>query len=119
MAGTNNAAFDLDNDNVVGAEDQRVWVEDLKNTYFGDANLDGRFDSGDLVAIFKASLYENDVEGDATWSTGDWNGDGEFDSTDILLAFKHARYEAPAAAVAAATAADQVFDQANDRRREA
>ena len=43
---------------------------------FGDANLDGAFDSGDLVQIFATGEYEDDQSGNSTWADGDWNCDG-------------------------------------------
>lgn len=42
-------------------------MEDLKNTYFGDATLDGEFNSGDFVAAFTAGQYEDALPGDSTW----------------------------------------------------
>ena len=51
--GTDKIAFDLNEDGLVNAEDRRVWIEDLKNTYFGDSNLDGEFSSADLVTSAK------------------------------------------------------------------
>jgi len=59
----------------------------------GDANGDGFFNSRDLVDIFTASQYENDVSFDSTWTTGDWTGDGEFDSSDLVSAFLVGGYE--------------------------
>jgi hypothetical protein len=70
-----------------------MWVTDLKSTYFGDANLDGEFDSGDLVEVFRAGHYEDGVERNSGWSTGDWNGDQEFDSGDFVKAFTGGGYE--------------------------
>ena len=49
LAGTNDSKFDLNGDNVVDEADRSVWIQDLRRTYRGDANLDGMFDSGDLV----------------------------------------------------------------------
>ena len=31
-----------------------IWVNDLKNTWIGDANLDLEFNSGDMVQVFVA-----------------------------------------------------------------
>ncbi len=61
-------------------------------TWIGDSNLDGEFNSTDFVAVFKAGLYESD-SGGATWMTGDWDGDGRFDSSDFVLAFSDGGYE--------------------------
>ncbi|MCA9212179.1 MAG: hypothetical protein KDB27_03865 [Planctomycetales bacterium] len=100
IAGNNTASFDLDNNAAVNAEDRRVWIEDLRNTYFGDANLDGEFNSSDFVAVFGAAKYETGEA--ATWGEGDWNGDAQFNSSDFVSAFSGGGYEKgprPAAAV--------------------
>ena len=70
-------------------------------TWYGDANLDGEFDSGDMVQVFTAGRYETnpilDTSGrllnPASWSEGDWNGDGVFDSSDMVTAFVDGGYE--------------------------
>ncbi len=58
----------------------------------GDANLDGRFDSADLVVVFQANQYEKpasaDAPNDAGWSAGDWNRDGFFNSADLVFAMQ-------------------------------
>ena len=96
------AKFDLDNNAAVNDEDRRIWVEDLKNTYFGDATLDGEFNSGDFVAAFTAGQYEDALPGNSTWATGDWDGDGDFASGDFVKAFQAGGYEAgPRPSVAA------------------
>ncbi|MCA9214753.1 MAG: hypothetical protein KDB27_16895 [Planctomycetales bacterium] len=59
----------------------------------GDADLNGKFDSSDLVKIFQTSEYEDSIVGNSSWSTGDWNGDGEFDSSDLVMAFQDGNYE--------------------------
>jgi hypothetical protein len=100
--GANPAAFDLNNDGLVDAADRTLWVEELKNTYFGDANLDGTFDSGDFVVVFTFGQYEDGIAGNSTWGTGDWNGDSDFDSGDFVTAFQAGGYEiGPRAAVSA------------------
>lgn len=90
-----NAVFDLDKNGRVDQEDRRIWVEDkdYKYTYFGDANLDGQFNSGDLVVVFRPGQYEDAVEGNSGWASGDWNGDFEFTSSDLVLAFQRGGYE--------------------------
>ncbi|MFC1757899.1 dockerin type I domain-containing protein, partial [Planctomycetota bacterium] len=88
---TDNASFDVNNDQVVNGEDRSVWVKDLKNTWFGDANFDGEFNSGDFVTVFTAGLYESEEAAD--WSQGDWNGDGKFNSSDFVSAFSDGGYE--------------------------
>ena len=95
--------YDLNGDDVVDVEDRKIWVNDLKNTYVGDANLDLEFNSGDMVQVFSKGKYETQQE--ATWGEGDFNGDQVFDSGDMVAAFVGGGYElgpkGPAAAVSA------------------
>lgn len=84
----NEQPFDLTQDGVVNDEDLRFFVRQRLATNFGDADVDGKFGTSDLVAVFQAGLYEDNVEGNATWSTGDWNCDGEFDTSDLVAAFQ-------------------------------
>lgn len=86
--------LDFNEDNVTDVEDYRFWVKDIKNTYFGDANLDGQFDSTDLVQVFQSGQYEDAFENNSGWSRGDWNADGEFTSSDLVVAFQDGGYEA-------------------------
>jgi uncharacterized protein YjbI with pentapeptide repeats len=85
--------FDLNADSVVDHDDISVWVKDIKHTYFGDANLDGEFNSNDLVAVFVHGEYEDQVSVNSSWATGDWNADGEFDSSDLVRAFQDGGFE--------------------------
>lgn len=59
----------------------------------GRMNLDGQFDSTDLVQVFAAGQFEDTIFGNSTWATGDWNGDGEFDTSDLVLAFQGGNYQ--------------------------
>ncbi len=94
--------FDLNGDGGVDAKDRVVWVEQLAGTYFGDANLDGVFDTQDFLSVFQIGEYEDAVTSNSTWSEGDWDGSGDFDSTDFVLAFQGGGFEkGPRAAVAA------------------
>jgi hypothetical protein len=90
-SGNDDGFFDLDQDGVVDTEDRRVWIEVVNDTYFGDSNLDGQFDSSDFVHVFQAGLYETNQ--DANWSTGDWDGDARFSSADFVVAFQSGAYE--------------------------
>ena len=85
------ATFDLDGDGKTDAEDLRVWVEDLSNTYIGDSNWDGEFDSADFVAVFTSGKYRTGTP--AGWAEGDWNGDNLFNASDFVIAFTGASYE--------------------------
>ena len=54
-----NEALDLNSDGIVDLEDHRTWVKDLKNTWFGDADLDGEFRSNDIVkCLSRATIRE-------------------------------------------------------------
>ena len=59
----------------------------------GDANRDGQFNSRDLVLVFQAGEYEDNLIQNSTWADGDWNGDNEFDSADLVTAFQNGEYE--------------------------
>lgn len=82
---------DLNDDGVVDRGDRDFWVHDLAGTWYGDANLDGEFNSGDLVFAFQSGKYETDEP--ATWENGDWNLDGVFTSHDLVEAFQDDGYE--------------------------
>ncbi|MCA9216341.1 MAG: PEP-CTERM sorting domain-containing protein [Planctomycetales bacterium] len=94
-AGTNDSAFDLTGDGLVNQADRTEWIEGVMNTYVGDSNLDGVFNSGDFVLVFTAGEYEDALVGNSTWATGDWNGDKEFNSGDFVAAFSANGYEMP------------------------
>ncbi len=61
----------------------------------GDSNLDGVLNSQDLVLAFQAGQYEDEIEGNSSWSEGDWDCSGDFDSSDLILAFQHRTSEQP------------------------
>lgn len=73
--------FDLNADGVVDFEDRRYWVEDLKSTFLGDANLDGTVDAGDLNNL--ALNWQSPST--ATWAMGDFTGDGNTNAADLNL----------------------------------
>ncbi|MEZ6117435.1 MAG: FG-GAP-like repeat-containing protein [Pirellulaceae bacterium] len=68
----------------------------FENRLVGDVNDDGVFDSADLVQIFQAGVYEDDIAMNASFDQGDWNNDGEFDSADLVVAFQAGNYSANA-----------------------
>jgi hypothetical protein len=53
----------------------------------GDANLDGRFDSRDMISVLQTGEYEDGLSNNSAWSEGDWNGDGQFTTRDFVYAF--------------------------------
>ncbi len=91
LNGVNESRYDLNGDGAVDSSDRTEWVTKLMNTWFGDSNLDGEFNSSDFVVVFAARTFEN--EQSATWGKGDWNGDGIFNSSDFVTAFIGAGYE--------------------------
>ena len=95
--------YDLNQDGRLNAIDRDTWME-AKGTSWGDVNLDGRFTSQDLVQVFIAGEYEDNVPGNSTFAEGDWDGDGDFSSSDFILAFRSNAYE-KASAVAATSVA--------------
>lgn len=66
-----------------------MWYE---NRPIGDVNADRVFTSKELIAIFQAGEYDDEVEDNSTFDEGDWNGDGEFDSADLMLAMQQGSY---------------------------
>ena len=92
-ANDNDPTFDQNDDLELSVADLNWVVAELLGTTPGDANLDGLFDSQDIVEVFRAGKYES---GDATvarWSEGDWNCDGAFDTRDLVFAFQNSRYQ--------------------------
>ncbi|MCA9167391.1 MAG: PEP-CTERM sorting domain-containing protein [Planctomycetales bacterium] len=93
-------ALDLNSDARVDVADLDVMIMDILGTWLGDANLDGEFNSSDLVTVFSAGKYE--TANDATWTEGDWDGDGKFGSSDLVRAFMDGGYEQGTRAAVAA-----------------
>ncbi len=85
--------FDLNGDERVDQSDRTVWVEQIANTFFGDSNLDGEFDTADFVLVLQGGVYEDGVADNARWDTGDWDGNGEFDTSDLVLVLQGGAYE--------------------------
>ncbi len=93
---TPDVAFDLTSDGSVDAADRDFLVRDILGTNYGDSNLDGIFNSSDMVAIFVVGEYEDGIDGNSTWAEGDWDGDSDFDSADLVLAFRSGGFSAAA-----------------------
>ena len=91
--GSQKEIYDLNLDGQVDQQDRTTWVHDVKQTWFGDANLDGYFDSADLTRVFQSAEYEDGIALNSGWADGDWNGDGDFDSSDMIVAFRDGGYE--------------------------
>jgi hypothetical protein len=69
-----------------------VLVLDLLGTTYGDADLDGVFNTRDLVLVLQVGKYEDGVPDNATWAEGDWDGDGDFGTGDFVLALRTGGY---------------------------
>jgi hypothetical protein len=96
---TNPAGYDLTGEGLVDVQDVHHWAKTLAGTWVGDANLDGEFNSSDLVSVLASGTYEANVE--AVWSTGDFDGDGRTNSSDLVAALADGGYEAGPRAAAA------------------
>ncbi|MCA9214580.1 MAG: lamin tail domain-containing protein, partial [Planctomycetales bacterium] len=113
--GQQGAAFDLNSDSLVNESDFDYLITQILRTTVGDSNLDGVFDSGDLVQIFARAEYEDGIAGNSGWADGDWNCDGEFSSGDLVDAFKVGSYSSASVAVNRSdVAASAVQDDSND-----
>ena len=72
-------SYDLNDDRLLNQDDRLLWVEDLKNTFFGDANLDGMVDAADLNALGLNWLGTGAVG----WAEGDFTGDAIVNASDL------------------------------------
>ncbi|MCA9169081.1 MAG: CotH kinase family protein, partial [Planctomycetales bacterium] len=108
---------DLNSDDTLNEADFELLIGTVLATTPGDANLDGSFTSSDLVLVFQAGQYEDEVADNSGWATGDWNCDGEFGSADLVSAFQAGSFVAAAQPKAiTADAIDAVFTHATWRR---
>lgn len=81
--------FDVNDDGILDKNDRLSWVNDVASAQFGDANFDGKFDSGDLVLVFQGGQYEDSIPMNSSWATGDFDGDAEFTTSDLVIAFTY------------------------------
>ena len=115
------ARFDLDGNGIVNSDDFEFLINNIFQTTAGDANLNGVFDSADLVLVFRAGEYEDAIGGNSTWDEGDWDCDGDFGSGDLVAAFQAGGYVAAArptgrsGAQLRAAAIDRSFENAEPR----
>ncbi len=80
--------FDLNDDRRVDEHDQTLWLSGSKVFAAGDVNLDGIFDSADLISLGQAANDEA-----ATWFSGDFDGDGAYTTYDLVLAMQGGLYQ--------------------------
>ncbi len=90
-SGENELIYDLNGDWLVNQNDVRVWTKDLAQIWIGDTNVDGEFNTSDLVIVLERGKYETDTA--AVWSEGDWTGDGRFNTGDFVAALQDGGYE--------------------------
>ena len=90
---THPEGYDLTGDGLVNSADVKEWIraEDIFYSWLGDANLDGEFNSIDVIDVLAELTYENGAP--AVWTSGDWNGDGFFTSDDTIEALADNGYE--------------------------
>ena len=92
--------YDINHDALVDNNDRVDWVEGIKRTYFGDADMNLVFDDQDFVAVFVSGKYLTGQ--DAGWADGDWDGNGVFTEQDLVAVFTAGGYlQPPRGAVAA------------------
>ena len=89
--GNDTPAYDLNSDGLVDYHDRLVWVNDLKKTWIGDANLDWSSTVATWCRCLSGGKYETGEK--AGWEDGDWNADREFGSSDMVAAFAAGGYE--------------------------
>ena len=77
--------FDLNEDGEIDYWDRDYWIETLSNTWYGDSNLDGEFNSSDFITVFIANKFETGER--AGWAEGDWNGDQLFNTNEFSFFF--------------------------------
>ncbi len=81
--GADDPMYDLDASGAVDSQDLQEWLDDVVNTYFGDADLDGNVDLADLNVI------RNGFGAAADWSGGDFDGDGSVGLNDLNAVRNH------------------------------
>ncbi len=93
LAGSSNQEiFDLTSDSTVNDEDRKAWVEELKGTLFGDADLNGSVEFADFL-VLSTGFGMN-----GGWADGDFDGNGQIQFADFLLLSAHFGEKAAAAA---------------------
>jgi hypothetical protein len=78
-AGSNDTLFDMDRSGTVDSDDRAFWLTDIKETFFGDVNLDQIVDAADLNTI--GLNWQSTTA--TSWSQGDFNGDGNVNASDL------------------------------------
>jgi hypothetical protein len=93
LDGSYNSFFDLNEDGFLDQEDVDFIVKVLFDSIYGDSNLDGHFNSTDLVHVFVIGEYQDGIAVNSGWADGDWSGDQDFDSSDFVFSLTNSEYE--------------------------
>lgn len=86
---------DLDGDgdpDILSGSDHEGIIGWHENRQIGDSNDDGRFNASDLVRVFQAGEFLDNISNNSTFDEGDWNLDGDFDTSDLVLGFQVGTY---------------------------
>ncbi len=76
--GSTDLQYDVTDDGEVDADDLQEWVLNLKQTLFGDADLNFSVDGSDF-GIWNANKFTSGTD----WCRGDFNADGASDGSDF------------------------------------
>lgn len=90
-SGANTSNFDLNSDGAVDIADQVIWVEDVRGTSFGDANLDGRVSFEDFL-VQSVNFAQTPIQGG--WADGDFDCSGTVGFPDFLQLSANFGFEA-------------------------
>lgn len=77
--GSGDRTFDLTFDGVVDSADREMWVEGLKGSFFGDADLNQAVEFGDFLQLSSAFGRQGG------WADGDFDGNGVVAFADFLM----------------------------------
>lgn len=91
-AGSTDLFYDVTGDSFVDVADW-ITVAAEAGLSAGDANTDGVFDTVDVISLFQAGEYDDDIIANSRWSEGDFTGDLEFDSSDLIAALVTGNYQ--------------------------
>jgi hypothetical protein len=90
-SGTAHRDYDLTGDAFVDSQDTEQMIRQILAIPYGDATLDGVFNSADLIMVLAAGAFESSQP--AFWASGDWNGDQLFNTSDLVQVFQAGGYQ--------------------------
>lgn len=83
LGSASDSLYDLTGDTSIDSDDTDYLVQTIFNTEYGDANLDGKVNIGDLT------LLAGSFSSSGTWASGDFNGDGIINIGDLTILASH------------------------------